>query len=87
MIQSVKITSKRQATFPDRVCKELGVKPGDEILLERREIDGHTAWLLNTKAPAPSQWFGALRGYAAGLPHDMVSIRSSIGMNVGRVVK
>ena len=30
----VKITSKRQVTFPARVLKALGVRPGDRIELE-----------------------------------------------------
>lgn len=34
----IKITTKRQATFPARVLDALGVKPGDRIeLLERPE--------------------------------------------------
>lgn len=30
----IKVTSKRQVTFPARVLDVLGVKPGDRILLE-----------------------------------------------------
>ncbi len=33
----VKVTSKRQVTFPKRVLEALGVGPGDQIELEERE--------------------------------------------------
>lgn len=36
----VKITAKRQVTFPARVLEALGVKPGDRLELEERP-DGY----------------------------------------------
>ena len=36
----VKITAKRQVTFPARVLEALGVKPGDRLELEER-ADGY----------------------------------------------
>jgi len=36
MAQVLKITSKRQVTFPSRVCKELGMKAGQDIILEKK---------------------------------------------------
>ena len=36
----VKVTSKRQVTFPAKVLDELGVKPGDQIELQERP-DGY----------------------------------------------
>ena len=36
----VKITSKRQVTFPAHVLEELGVGPGDKLLLEKGD-DGY----------------------------------------------
>ena len=36
----VKITSKRQVTFPAHVLEELGVGPGDQLLLEKSD-DGY----------------------------------------------
>ena len=78
MIQTLKMTSKRQATFPARVCEDLGVGPGQEIFLERRDIDGRPAWLLAAKSGMVNAWFGALHRYAAGKPHDMASVRRSV---------
>ena len=78
MIETLKMTSKRQATFPLRVCEALGVGPGSEIILERRKIDGKPAWLLKTKTSTENKWFGALKRYARGKRHDMQSIRKNI---------
>ena len=35
---SIKITSKRQATIPARVCEELNLRPGDVVDLELAEV-------------------------------------------------
>ncbi len=54
----VKITAKRQVTFPARVLEALGVKPGDRIELEEgpngfvlpaRQIDRTARWALSRK--------------------------------------
>ena len=56
----VKITSKRQVTFPARVLVELGVEPGDQLelmetdegfLLKPRKIDLSRLALLKDKIP------------------------------------
>lgn len=83
MLDTIKLTSKRQATFPADLCRELGVKPGDELVLERRSIDGHEAWLLSRLQASPAPWFGCLRAYATGKKHDLESIRASIGRRRG----
>ena len=41
----VKITAKRQVTFPARVLEALGVKPGDRIELE----EGPEGFVLRTR--------------------------------------
>jgi len=82
MYQTVKLTSKRQATFPVQLCQELGVTAGDKLILERKKIDGEIAWLLKPRKKTNSKWFGALQRYATGKDHDMESIRSSIGKNI-----
>ena len=41
----VKITSKRQVTFPARVLEALGVKPGDQLELE----EGPNGFLLRPR--------------------------------------
>ena len=41
----VKVTSKRQVTFPAKVLDELGVKPGDQIEL----VEGPDGYLLKPR--------------------------------------
>lgn len=81
--QSVKLTSKRQATFPARLCEELGVGPGAELFLERCEMDGAPAWILRTARTEKTPWFGALRRFGSDRSHEMADIRRSIGTALG----
>jgi bifunctional DNA-binding transcriptional regulator/antitoxin component of YhaV-PrlF toxin-antitoxin module len=75
----VRLTSKRQATFPVRVCQALDVRPGDELALEQgRDADGSTVWRLKPVAPRARPWMGRLRRYAAGKSHAMETVRASI---------
>ncbi|MCK5070907.1 MAG: hypothetical protein KAR01_10205 [Desulfocapsa sp.] len=83
MNQTVKLTSKRQATFPVQLCQDLGVTAGDDLILERKKIDGEIAWLLKPRKKTESKWFGGLQKYSAGKDHDMESIRCSIGKTLG----
>lgn len=77
-MSAIRITSKRQATLPKELCDELGVGPGDRLLLERRTIEGETVWVV--LAPRPDwSWFGSLRRYAEGKSHDWDDIEESIG--------
>lgn len=87
MTQTIKLTSKRQATFPVKLCRELGVKAGEELILERRKIDGETAWIIKPKKQIESKWFRELKTFAKGKDHDMESIRASIGKNLERDIK
>lgn len=74
----IKVSTKRQATFPKAVCESLGVSPGDDLFLDRRLEDEREVWVL-TPAKQPSRpWLGSLREYAAGQSHDMDMIRESI---------
>ncbi len=41
----IKVTSKRQVTFPAKVLEELGVKPGDQIELQ----EGPDGYLLKPR--------------------------------------
>lgn len=75
--REIKLTSKRQATFPAALCRELGVRPGDKLVLERREVDGEPAWLLRKPHPDWS-WAGSLREYGRGRSHDLEAIERSI---------
>ncbi len=49
MTQTIKLTSKRQATFPAQLCRELGVKAGEELILERITIEGDINWIIKPK--------------------------------------
>ena len=75
--REIKLTSKRQATFPAALCRELGVRPGDRLVLERRDVDGEATWLLRKPRPDWS-WAGSLGSYAAGRSHDWDEIERSI---------
>ena len=79
MVTTIKLTSKRQATFPAALCRELGVKPGDELVLERRSSENQVIWVLRHPTSEATPWFACLRAYGAGKKHDLESIRRSIG--------
>ena len=83
MTHKMKLTSKRQATLPVGLCKELGVKAGDDIILEKQEIKGDMLWVLRTRKPDTPGWFGRLRQYARNKRHDMETIRAAIGARLG----
>jgi len=75
---AIRITAKRQATFPRAVCDEMGVEPGDRLMLERREIDGERVWVLRPEPASEPTWFACLRSYARGKRLSMGAIRRSI---------
>ncbi len=79
----IKLTSKRQATFPAQLCRELGIQPGDRIILEREVIDEVPVWIIKLKPRSSSRWFGRLNKYARDKSHDMEVIRKSIGLGLG----
>ena len=60
----VKMTAKRQATFPAELCRELGLQPGDTVDLEARIDDGRKIWVLKRAAGAARPWIGSLKNYA-----------------------
>ena len=77
-MHKVKLSSKRQATFPRGVCDSLGLEPGDEIVLEPRITDGEETWTLRPAKARQRPWLHRLKRYAAGKEHSMEGIRSSI---------
>lgn len=83
MTHTIKLTSKRQATFPVQLCREMGIKPGDDLVLERKETDEGLVWILRTQPRHSSSWFGRLNRYSKGKSHDMEAIRESIGSSLG----
>ena len=87
MTRTIRLTSKRQATFPAELCRELGIKAGEELILERKKIEGNIAWIIKPKKHVTTKWFGGLKKYATDKDHNMESIRVSIGKNVGKIKK
>ena len=78
-MHKVKLTSKRQATFPAQVCRSLGVKPGDELILEPlKQADGSQQWLLKPVRQRERPWLASLRSHVSKHAHDMETIRESI---------
>jgi len=86
-MQSIRLTSKRQATFPVQLCQELGIKPGDDLILERKNIKGDIAWTLKPKKSVESKWFAVLKKYAKNKDHNLESIRITIGKAIGEKTK
>ena len=79
-MSKIKLTAKRQATFPSKVCQELGVAPGDELELKPAKVHGESVWVLKAASKPHSKWIGALNRYAGNADgnHSMESIRKSV---------
>lgn len=75
---SVKITAKRQATFPLETCEALRIGPGDIVDVEPRIIDEEQVWILRPRRTPDRSWVGSLRDYVRTQDHSMESIRRSI---------
>ncbi len=60
----IKLTSKRQATFPVDVCKQLGVGPGDSLLIEAIGEGSERQWILKPAKQSRPAWLGSLKSYA-----------------------
>jgi bifunctional DNA-binding transcriptional regulator/antitoxin component of YhaV-PrlF toxin-antitoxin module len=82
-MKDVMITSKRQATLPAALCRELGVGPGDRVRVERRLVDGEKVWILRGRQLDWS-WHGAARRHARGKSHAWSKIQRSIERGVMR---
>ena len=82
-MSTIKITAKRQATFPLELCRDLGIQPGDSLRVEKRLIRGERVWTLQPNGPSDS-WFGSLRKYAKGKSHDLEKIRHRVGKRMGK---
>jgi bifunctional DNA-binding transcriptional regulator/antitoxin component of YhaV-PrlF toxin-antitoxin module len=77
-LKKIKLTAKRQATLPQALCKELNLKPGDAIAVQKRIVDGKAVWCLEPVAEPDLSWMARFKGKARGKRHDMASIRKSI---------
>jgi len=85
---AVKMTWKRQVTFPRDVCRKFGLAPGDRLIVRDAKVDGEQVVLLKKESPArtdpgPSV-FGSLKKYAVGKSHSMADIRKSIAKGMRR---
>jgi bifunctional DNA-binding transcriptional regulator/antitoxin component of YhaV-PrlF toxin-antitoxin module len=74
----IRLTTKRQATLPLRLCEELRVGPGDSLLVDARVVDGERVWLLKPADAVETPWFARLRRYGKGKRHDLASVRRSV---------
>ena len=77
----IKLTAKRQATFPVEVCHGLGVEPGDEIeLVPMLTEEGERIRALKKASKSPGRdSLGCLNQFAGNASaHSMDAIRKSI---------
>jgi bifunctional DNA-binding transcriptional regulator/antitoxin component of YhaV-PrlF toxin-antitoxin module len=78
-VPTLKLTAKRQATFPVETCQALGLKPGDLIELEAREEAGEQVWRLRPRPERSRRWVGSLARYGDGVSdHSLEAVRRSI---------
>ena len=79
MPKTIKLTSKRQATLPAELCKDLALEPGDEIELCPVLNKGKPQWIMQKRELPVRHWQGTLRKYADGVSnHSIDAIRESI---------
>ena len=77
-MSAIKLTAKRQATLPRALCEDIGVEAGYMLNVERAVVNGEQVWLLKPVGHAEMSFFGSLKRFARGKPHDMNSVRASI---------
>lgn len=82
--RTITLTSKRQATFPVELCRELGVGPGDKLRLSSCMVAGKPVWVIQNAESVKMPWLGTLREFADGKPDEMDDIRRSIGEHTGQ---
>ncbi len=76
---TIRLTSKRQATFPSDLCDSLGLIPGDRLELVPRIEDGEKVWMLKVHKRPDRPWVGGLKKYGEAVAdHSMDAIRHSI---------
>jgi len=78
-VTTLRLTTKRQATFPKETCEALGLKPGDVIELDSRDEGGTKVWFLRPRPSLERGWVGCLGPRAKEVKdHSMEAIRKSI---------
>jgi bifunctional DNA-binding transcriptional regulator/antitoxin component of YhaV-PrlF toxin-antitoxin module len=74
----ITLTTKRQATFPARLCAELNLRPGDAIEVISAELSGERVWVLRPCRAAGRPWLGCLAAKTTMNEHSMEAVRASI---------
>ena len=78
-MRTLTLTSKRQATFPAKTCKSLGLRPGDVVELEARDEADGRVWVLRPRPVRPRRWIGCLASFARPVSdHSLAAVRTSI---------
>lgn len=85
MSLKLKMTAKRQVTFPAAVCETLAVYPGDTLVLREEQAEGRRVWMIEAEPqPDRARWMGALRPYAAHkASHALSDIRAAVAKKRG----
>ena len=60
---TIKLTAKRQATFPSQLCEDMGIRPGDQIQLIPSKRKGKRVWTMKPVRKETSSYLGILRKY------------------------
>lgn len=64
-----------------QICRDLGLNPGDTVVLEPATMDGKRVWVLKTRPVRARAWAGSLSLYGAKTTdHSMRAIRNSIAI-------
>ena len=77
-VSTINLTSKRQATFPVRLCSELNLNPGDVIEVEPAQLSGERVWVLRRQKSVSRPWLGCLQRKTKVDDHSMAAVRASI---------
>ncbi|MDK3159954.1 AbrB/MazE/SpoVT family DNA-binding domain-containing protein [Kamptonema cortianum] len=79
-MQTIKISSKRQATLPVELCRQMNLKQGDRLHVYPEKKKGKIVWRLSPIPPDEPRWFASLRPEVSGAQrdHSMSEIRKSI---------
>lgn len=81
----IKMTAKRQATFPRKLCEEMHLAPGNAIQIEQAVLEGRRVWVLSPPSDPPSmEWVGVLRRYAGVEMPAMTTVRTKIAEAIAR---
>ena len=75
---ALKLSTKRQATFPVEACEALRIGPGDVIEMESRVLDGEEVWLLRPRKQPDRPWLGCLGSKTEAAEHSMERVRENI---------